>query len=461
MKNKISTTFFLTFLVVIGLGLLHYLPTMKMNGDPLRKVDLLADIRPDKPEPVLAVVSADSDTLVLPPPVKPVFIDSCKPGIECIEDYADSTAFGMSAFYEALEKLKTSDRPVRIAYFGDSFIEGDILTADLRASLQEKFGGCGVGYMPLTSITAGFRPTVRHQFDHWETHTVTDSIGFIKRNQGISNHYFLADSMATISLKGQRKYASCLDTCEVSDFYFLTPDSIRLTAQVNNKEIEEFILQGDSTLQKVSVEGRIGKVTWTVNESTPASLFYGATMDPLSGIVLDNFSTRGSSGQQLGGIPLSILKQYNELRTYDLIVLHYGLNVAFEEGVNYNYYKEGMKPVVAKLKKAFPQASILIVGIGDRESKDENGDLRTIPGVKNLIRYQQALAAETHVAFWNLYQAMGGEGSIVEMVDAEPPMANLDYTHINFRGGKHIAHFLFEALMHGKEQYEKRKAYEM
>lgn len=39
-------------------------------------------------------------------------------------------------------------------------------------------------------------------------------------------------------------------------------------------------------------------------------------------------------------------------------------------------------------------------------------------------------------------------------------MANYDYTHINFRGGKHLAKILFETLMYDKEQYEKRKAYE-
>lgn len=46
------------------------------------------------------------------------------------------------------------------------------------------------------------------------------------------------------------------------------------------------------------------------------------------------------------------------------------------------------------------------------------------------------------------------------MVNSKPAMANYDYTHINFRGGKHLAKILFEALMYDKEQYEKRKAYE-
>ena len=50
---------------------------------------------------------------------------------------------------------------------------------------------------------------------------------------------------------------------------------------------------------------------------------------------------------------------------------------------------------------------------------------------------------------------------MVEMGNHKHQMANYDYTHINFRGGKHIAGLLFETLMYGKEQYEKRKAYEM
>ena len=159
MKNYIPATFLLTFIVVGALMGLYFLPSMSVGGKPLRKVDLLADIRPDVEEEV-----CDSDTIVLPPPVKPIFVDTCKTGITCIEDYSDSTMRGMKHFYEALSKVKTMKRPVRIAYFGDSFIEADIFTADLREMLQQEFGGCGVGYVPVTSSISGYRPTVRHTF---------------------------------------------------------------------------------------------------------------------------------------------------------------------------------------------------------------------------------------------------------------------------------------------------------
>lgn len=456
MNNKLYNTFFLAAFVILGLWALYYLPDITVGGVKLRKVDLLSDVRLDKH--VIDTTSCDStfkETFV-----KPVFVDSCKSGIECIVDFADSTLHGMSHFYEILSEINSLNRPVRIAYFGDSFVEGDILTADLRSLFQKEFGGCGVGYVPVTSKFPGFRPTVKHSFAGWISHNVTDTIGFSRYKQDISNNYFTASEGAYVMLEGTSKYTSNLDICDTSSLFFLTDDSLYVTAQINGRDERIFKIKGDSTLQCVKVGGNISKVRWNIHKFSPDALFYGVTMDGDAGIVLDNFSTRGSSGQQLLGIPYSILKKYDKLRKYDLIILHYGLNVAFEGGTDYTYYKEGMKSVISHLKRAFPETSILIIGIGDRETKDEYGNLRTMPGVKRLIISQQELAAESNVAFWNLYNAMGGEGSIVEMVNSKPPMANYDYTHINFRGGKHIAELLFETLMYGKEQYEKRIMYE-
>ena len=237
-------------------------------------------------------------------------------------------------------------------------------------------------------------------------------------------------------------------------------DALRMKLKMFLSNGGRVVFAGDSLLQAATVQEDIRSVEWRVEHTDSTAICYGVTMDPSSGIVVDNFSTRGSSGQQLGGVPMPMLRAYNRLRTYDLIVLQYGLNVASEGITNYRYYTSEMVKVINRLKEAFPQASFLLVSIGDRESKDETGKLRTMPGVKNLVRYQQALAAETHIAFWNLYEAMGGEGSIVKMVESKPQMANYDYTHINFRGGKHLAELLFETLMYGKEQHEKRKAYE-
>ena len=38
----------------------------------------------------------------------------------------------------------------------------------------------------------------------------------------------------------------------------------------------------------------------------------------------------------------------------------------------------------------------------------------------------------------------------------EKKQANLDYTHINFAGGRYLAGLLFDVLMNGRENYENR-----
>lgn len=451
MKNYISRTFLFTLLIIGVLVLFQFLPSVVIDGHQMRKVDLLSDIR--QPEPDEKEVTLDSVLLSSP---KLQFLDTCKTGLTCIEDYSDSTDRGMSLFYAALDRRGELGRPVRIAVFGDSFIEADIFTGDLRSMLQSEYGGCGVGFVAITSMTNGYRPTVRHSFSGWSSHVATDTIYFDKSKQGIASGYFMPRAGAYVEMKGQSKYGLHLDTCEVSSLYFTSSGATDIVSSVNGAETEPHHFDSDETLYTAKIEGRIGKVRWTV-QNADSTLFYGVAMDGRSGIAVDNFSLRGSSGLSLRGIPERALRQFNNQRPYDLIILQYGLNVATERGKSYDGYKKGMLETLAHLKKCFPEAGFLLLSIGDRNYKTETGELKTMPGVRNLVRYQQAIAAESHVAFWNMFEAMGGDGSMAKLVHAKPSMANYDYTHINFRGGKHLAGILYKTLIYGKEQYDRKK----
>lgn len=453
-KNVLKYTGLLMFIVVGALLAMYLLPGVTVGGYVLRRVDILGDVRrPSQP-------LTEPDSLLPPPPkVKPAFVDTCRAGMTCIEDYSDSTLRGMTSFYRALDELAVQPRPVRIAYFGDSFIEADILTADLREMLQKRYGGCGVGFVTITSMTSGFRPTVRHNFGGWQSHSVMDSVFFDRSKQGVSGHYFIPNSGAYVELRGQKTYASLLDTCQRASIFFYNRGEVSLSVRVNRGEAVTETFQPIDDLQKMTVEGNIGSVRWTV-ERADSTLFYGLAMDGVSGITVDNFSLRGSSGLSLRSVPVWMMREFNEQRPYDLIILQFGLNVATERGRNYDRYIAGMQTTLQHLKSAFPQAGILVVSVGDRDYKTEDGDLRTMPGIKNLVRYQQNLAADEAVAFWSMFEAMGGEGSMAEMVHAKPSLANYDYTHINFRGGKHLAGLLHDALIYGKEQYDRRRDYE-
>ena len=82
-KNYLKYSLWLVLIVFAALFGLHWLPAITIDGHTMRRVDLLSDLRYPKQE----VAVADSDTIPLPPVVKPVFVDTCRAGMTCIEDY--------------------------------------------------------------------------------------------------------------------------------------------------------------------------------------------------------------------------------------------------------------------------------------------------------------------------------------------------------------------------------------
>ena len=73
-------------------------------------------------------------------------------------------------FYEKLYQLETNQSGnVRIAYFGDSMTDGDMIVQDLRNNYQSRFGGKGVGFVAITSESAASRSSIAHEFsENWK-----------------------------------------------------------------------------------------------------------------------------------------------------------------------------------------------------------------------------------------------------------------------------------------------------
>lgn len=105
-----------------------------------------------------------------------------------------------------------------------------------------------------------------------------------------------------------------------------------------------------------------------------------------------------------------------------------------------------MISAIKHLQECYPGVPILMMSIGDKGSKSIDG-INTHPGVLPLINTQRQIAKETGICFWNTYQAMGGEHSMIRFVNHVPPMAAKDYTHINVAGGDFIGERLYCALM--------------
>jgi len=428
----------------------RWMPSMSIGSYEVKRVDLLSD--------VLAPVSPDgqgTSQVQLPALRQAKNVGAEKPpkGMVCIEDFADETRRGMQPFYAALVNGEYRKRSVRIAYLGDSFIEIDILTSSLRRLLQDAYGGAGVGYVDAAPPYASSRPTIRQRYGGWQTYCVLDKGKYKASNLSLSQRYFTPRGTAWAELTGVKQ--PHLDSVSVHSLFLSSKSPIKVGIKFGDDPMYALTSQGTGRTEVLTYTQQANKVRWQV-PATGGALCWGFAEDAPTGIAVDNFSLRGSSGQTLDSITDARLQEWNAVRPYDLIVVQFGLNVADKKQLDYSPYVKEMRGVIEKLKRCFPTAGILVVGVGDREDKLTDGKLHTLPGVQALMRYQQNMAADCHVAFWNLYQAMGGEGSIKQMVEAKPAEAGKDYTHINAHGGERIAKMLYKTLEYGKRQYQKR-----
>ena len=462
-KNYIRKSFYLTLITILLLSLLFFLPHITVLDKTMRRVDILSDIlEKDSAGNVLAEVMIDSiqgfvDSMAITGPapevVKLDYKDSIPDGMVAIEDFADSIGVNreMDRFYKALNE--TGSRLVRIAVFGDSYIEGDILTASLRHLLQSEYGGRGPGFVEVSCVSEGFRNTVRNSNSGWEKHHSTDKHGFNASNQSMASSYFIPGSNAIFTLTCQNQnYPETLTYADVVSVWYNSTNPLTLSLSLNGGQPQHINTHDNLGVQCFTLPcDSITKASLTASGS---GIVYGMTLDGRSGICVDNYSLRGSPGMNLETIPADFLTAIARYRPYDLIIYEFGLNVASEKRKDYSNYTERFSKVIQKMKSYLPECSFLVFGASDRAKKGGDGRYHTMKGVESLISYQRKMASDNRVAFWDLREALGGDGAIAEL--QKQGMAAKDFTHLNFKGGEHIAKIFFDVIQNGKMNYDRR-----
>jgi lysophospholipase L1-like esterase len=170
------------------------------------------------------------------------------------------------------------------------------------------------------------------------------------------------------------------------------------------------------------------------------------------GVVYDALGANGGKGEYLGNMDAGHWKEQMDLRDPALVILQYGTNESEAGMADRDVYEKTLRALIEKLKTAVAgRASILVVAPLDRAEKGSSGDLRTKPVIKKLVDAQQKVANEAGVAFWNTYEAMGGEGSMATWV--KRGLAGSDLTHPSPAGGEVLGDLLFKAITSGFEAW--------
>ena len=465
-----------TLAVILGLVALGFVPSFKIFGMEFERVDILSQLRAeeiaedashnytadfDLLEQELAEAEAqicEVDTLPEPIPVRYEWIVESRgsnnraalrsedfiPTSANIVDFEDFDTLATTRFDAFISKLANGE-DVRIAFMGDSFVEGDIVTCDLREELQSRFGGRGAGFIPADIPFATVRKSIKRTSANWKTYSVMkpkEAPEALRERLFVSGYLAEGRAGATTRWQATTSHAS-LDSCTQARILLISRDTSRVEVVLGDTLRNEFMIAGDERVREIYVEGPVDDIRLRVVEGSV--MCYGATMEGDGGVTVDNFSVRSNNGHAIFGTSATVNRQVDELLGYDLVVLQYGLNIMQKGQRVYAKYRDQVRDMIAYAERCFPNAAIVVVGVSDRWVKNtETNAYEPIGSVDALTSYQRAAADSCKVVFWNTSRVMKGLGGMPTFVSNG--WAAKDYTHINYAGGKRIANALTEAI---------------
>lgn len=360
-----------------------------------------------------------------------------------IEDFSDSGR--IRAFCDT---LLNAPRPVRIAFLGDSFVEGDILTADLRERLQTAYSGGGAGFAPMASPLTAFRRTIKTQSKGWTAYNIMQrraAPAHLRDNFYVSG--WVCQPAAGASTRWESTdYRQRLDSCTTARIFFLSPRDSRVEVTLNDAERREFAIEGDGAVRQIAVWAPcVRSLAFKVLSGTEGFVGYGAVFEG-RGVVVDNYSVRSNNGQAMFWTNPSVNAQINAMLGYDLVVLQYGLNIMQSGVKNYTSYSGQIEKMIAYVRQCFPGAAVLVLGVSDRSVKTDAG-FEAMDAIPHMLDCQRRAARNTGAAFWPTCEAMRSLGGMAQFV--KNGWAGKDYTHINYAGGRRVAWALFDAINAG------------
>ena len=366
----------------------------------------------------------------------------------------------LRTFFLALDSVDSM--PIRVVHYGDSQIEEDRITNILRENWQKQYGGGGVGLIPLhqTIPTRSIRQTlfingvlqttqkgpkryivygpksmrltdsdeygVMGQVALMDTTLVPGSDSVVLHIEPLDrkrkpHHYFnrlrvLADSSLAFNLS---PLASLPDT--------LSPIANSLLPIADSTTHCDIILQGT---------GRV----------------YGVSLETDKGVIVDNIPMRGCSGNIFTKIDSTQLSTFYRETNTRLIILQFGGNMIPQTenpSTIRGYVRSTMRQQIHYIKACAPQASILLIGPSDM-STNIDGVMTTYPLVPYMDQQFRKMAQEEGIAYWSIYEAMGGYNSMV--VWHEKGLAGSDYVHFTRAGANNIGKKLYNWIEAQKDK---------
>ena len=375
---------------------------------------------------------------------------SCVLPPSSVEDVqGDSDA--LRAFRQGLEEVNR--RTVRVVHYGDSQIEEDRMTQTLRRHLQALYGGGGVGMLPL------------HQTIPTRTIKQTLTINGIRQTsqQGPRRHLVYGP-------KAQRRedgvYGAMGQVAIIGDTALQRQDSAVLHVEPMGKKphSETYFnrlrlwAKGDFRCYVngqpfIDSSATILPLADSTTSCDLALVGFGevcaVSLETEKGVIVDNVPMRGCTGTIFTDIDSTQLAAFYRETNTRLIIMQFGGNaIPFnEQPSTIAGTVQSLRKQVRYLRQCAPEASIIFVGPGDMLTLID-GEATTYPLLPYMDRLLRKMAAEEHIAYFSLYEMMGGKESMLRW--QKNGWAGSDGVHFTRRGaeiaGEKLSEYILKTL---------------
>jgi lysophospholipase L1-like esterase len=376
----------------------------------------------------------------------------------------------LDRFFGALAALETrrTKTPVRILQIGDSHTANDSFSGRLRERLQNRFGAAGRGWLPAGVPYAYFRPAlVTVGESGWRHPRPADAAP----DEPIGIDATLAEATAP-------EARMTLTSAESGGFdrlaleFIARPNGSPLTVRLDQSSpLRVPTAVPTLRIKRVEFLPRHGahEVELVETGPRPALLLAWAAERHVPGIIYENHGTIGATVAIVQKMNPSTLAFELAERRPSLVVIAFGTNEGFDDGLDLAQYGLRFRSAVATLRAK--GAAVLVLGPpdGNRRDKSCSGDaINTGCGVaagacgwqmpRNLpevAAVQRRIAGQMGAAFWNWSAAMGGACSLHAFVGHDPPLAMPDHVHLSKAGYAAMADLLFADLMAEYDNWKK------
>jgi lysophospholipase L1-like esterase len=359
------------------------------------------------------------------------------------KDGGDS-AVGVHGDRTASESPRDDHPPItRIVHYGDSHIAADILTGALRHHFADDFGTAGPGFI-LPGVTGYSRLGVESgSTSAWHV----DGTGQI--DAAGDCRFGLAGLALSTSLAGQRLWISA-DSNSFDLYLLKQPGGGDIEVSLDGTSQGIIPLKSDrpSPCYFTVASTAAGRHTVEIRTKAAGAVrVLGIAVEREGpGVVYDALGINGARATRPLSWNWSVLTSNLGRCHPDLIVLSYGTNEAGDQDLDFDSYRIRYAEMIGRFHSAAPDASILVIAPPDRARR--TGDKWvSIQAMAGVVSAERQAALSTGTAFCDLYDEMGGAGSIQEWATTAYGLAAADRVHLTRSGYRLVA----DALYHGIE----------